>query len=135
MGVLTGTKHGDEASALLGFYQDQAEKLEAGGSYFMAAVALGAALETALLSYMLVEWGEDDGGELKIPDKVSLNDLIEAAKKFDLLGLVKFQEPGVAGKHPVERVIHEFNRCEITCIPREPYGNRSILLRSTRRRI
>jgi hypothetical protein len=33
----------------------------------MAAVALGAALETALLTFMLAEWGEDNGGELKIP--------------------------------------------------------------------
>ena len=34
----------------------------------MAAVALGAALETALLTFILVEWGEDQVEELEVPD-------------------------------------------------------------------
>jgi len=107
VGILTGTKHGDAVNSLLAFYEDEARKLEAAGSYFMAAVALGTALETALLGYMLVEWGEDNGGELKIPDDVSLNDLIEAADHFELLNAVKFRESELSGEHPVESVIRE----------------------------
>lgn len=107
MGALTGTTHGDQANALLAFYQDQAEKLEKAGLYFMAAVALGAALETALLTYMIVEWGEDNGGELKIPENVSLNDLIAAVNRFELLNAVKFKESELSGSHPVEMVIRE----------------------------
>jgi hypothetical protein len=77
--VLTGTQHGDAVAPLLGYYQDEVKKLEAAKAYFMAAVALGAALEAALLGYMLVEWGDTNGGELKIPSDVSLDDLIQAA--------------------------------------------------------
>jgi hypothetical protein len=95
MAVLTGTKHGDAANELMVFYQEEAKKLAGSGSYFMAAVALGAALETALLTFMLVEWGEENGGELKIPATVSLDDLIDAASEgnFDLLNAVKFKGP------------------------------------------
>lgn len=108
MGHLTGTSHGDAASRrLMAFYQEQADKLEAAGSYFMAAVALGAALETALLAYMLVEWGEDNGGEFKIPDNVGLDDLIRAAKRFDLLNAVKFHEAEEVPARSVEGVIQE----------------------------
>jgi hypothetical protein len=44
---------------------------------------------------MLVEWGEDNGGELKIPATVSLDDLIDAASEgnVDLLNAVKFKGP------------------------------------------
>ncbi len=107
MGILTGSKHGDQANSLLAFYQDQANKLEDAGLYFMAAIALGAALETALLTYMLVEWGEDNGGELKIPGDVSLNALIDAAHKFELLTAIKFKESELSVSHPVETVIRE----------------------------
>jgi hypothetical protein len=41
MGKLTGTEHGDAANDLVAFYQQESEKLEAAGSYFMAAIALG----------------------------------------------------------------------------------------------
>ena len=110
MGKLTGTKHGDEANRLMRFYQEQASKLEAAGSYFMAAVALGAALETALLAYMLVEWGEDNGGELEIPDRVALDELVKAAKKFDLLSAIEYQEAGKIVPCSVEDVIQEIQR-------------------------
>jgi hypothetical protein len=73
----------------------------------MAAVVLGSALETALLGYILVEWGEDNGGELNIPDDVSLNDLIAAADHFELLNAVKFRESEISGEHPVEKVRRE----------------------------
>ena len=85
MGELTGTQHGNAASDLMAFYQQESEKLEASGSYFMAAIALGFALEAAVLAYLLVEWGEDNGGELKVPDSVAFYDLIEAAKELDLM--------------------------------------------------
>ena len=39
----------------------------------------------AVLTYLLVEWGEDNGGELKVPDSVAFSDLIEAAKELNLL--------------------------------------------------
>jgi hypothetical protein len=107
MGILTGTRHGDEANALLHFYQRQAKRLEASRSYFMAAVALGAALETALLTYMLVEWGEDNGGELEIPDDVRLSDLLEAAKEFDLLDAVQFRQSRKTPALSLVKVIHE----------------------------
>jgi hypothetical protein len=85
MGKLTGTIHGDAANELLVFYQDKVHELEEAGQYFMAAIALGLALETAVLTYLLVEFGEDNGGELKIPDSVNMSDLIEAANEIDVL--------------------------------------------------
>jgi hypothetical protein len=51
----------------------------------MAAVALALALESAVLTYLLVEFGEDNGGELKIPDSVNMSELIEAANEIDVL--------------------------------------------------
>lgn len=85
MGKLTGTRHGDAANELLGFYADKVRELEEAGQYFMAAVALGFALETAVLTYLLVEFGEDNGGELEIPDTVDMGELIEAANEIDVL--------------------------------------------------
>jgi hypothetical protein len=85
MGKLTGTRHGDAANELLGFYTDKVRQLEESGQYFMAAVALALALETAVLTYLLVEFGEDSGGELKIPDSVNMSELIEAANEIDVL--------------------------------------------------
>lgn len=85
MGILTGTLHGDAANELLAFYQDKALELEKAGQYFMAAIALALALETAVLTYLLVEFGEENGGELKIPDSVNMSELIEAANEIDVL--------------------------------------------------
>ncbi len=85
MALLTATKHGDAANQLLAFYEDRVTELEGGGQYFMAAIALGLALETALLTYMLVEFGEDNGGELEIPDSVNMAELIEAANHIEVL--------------------------------------------------
>jgi hypothetical protein len=101
-GSLTGTKHGDAALQLMSFYQDESEKLAESGSYFMAAVALGAALEAALLTFILLE-GESD--ELEVPDDVTLNHLIQAARDFDLLNAVRFHHG--ENTHPTETVIHE----------------------------
>ena len=52
----------------MAFYQDKAHELEESGQYFMAAIALGFAIETAVLAYLLVEFGEENGGELEIPE-------------------------------------------------------------------
>jgi hypothetical protein len=85
MGKLTGTRHGDAANELLGFYQEKARELEEAGQLFMAAVALALSLETAVLTYLLVEFGEENGGELEIPDSVNMSELIEAANEVDVL--------------------------------------------------
>ncbi len=86
MAKLTGTLHGDAANGLLSYYHEQAKDLEASGHYFMAAIALAFAIETAVLTYLLVEFGEDNGGELKIPSSVGFYDLVEAAHEIDVLG-------------------------------------------------
>jgi hypothetical protein len=85
MGKLTGTRHGDAANELLAFYMDKANKLEQSDQLFMAAIALAFAVETALLTYLLVEFGEENGGELKIPHSVNMSDLIAAANEIDVL--------------------------------------------------
>jgi hypothetical protein len=59
-------------------------ELEEAGQYFMAAVALALALETAVLTYLLVEFGKK-GAELQIPDSVNLSELIEAANEIGVL--------------------------------------------------
>jgi hypothetical protein len=84
MGKLTGTQHGDAANGLVVFYRDKADELEVSGQYFMAAIALGLALEAAILAYMLVEF-DDNGGELRIPDSVNMSELIAAANEIDVL--------------------------------------------------
>lgn len=85
MGKLTGTRHGDAANDLLTFYGDKVHELEEAGQYFMAAIALAFAIETAVLTYLLVEFGEENGGELEIPDSVNMSELIAAANEIDVL--------------------------------------------------
>lgn len=85
MGKLTGTQHGDAVADLLDFYQDQAWRLKNSRQYFMAAVALAFATETAILGYLLVEFGEDNGGEIRVPDSVTFSELIEAANEIEVL--------------------------------------------------
>jgi len=85
MGKLTGTVHGDAANDLMAFYQDKVRELEESGQYFMAAIALAFALETAVLTYLLVEFGDENGGELQIPNSVNMSELIEAANEIDVL--------------------------------------------------
>ncbi len=74
MGKLTGTRHGDAANDLLAFYNDKVHEVEESGQYFMAAITLALALETAVLTYLVVEFGEDNGGELEIPDSVNMSE-------------------------------------------------------------
>ncbi len=85
MGTLTGTRHGDSANDLLQFYQEKVHELEQSGQYFMAGIALALALETAVLTYLLVEFGEENGGELEILDSVNMAALIAAANEVDVL--------------------------------------------------
>jgi hypothetical protein len=85
MGNLTGTRHGDAANELLSFYVTKADELEQAEQYFMAAIALALALETGVLTYLLVEFGEENGGELEIPDSVNMSELIAAANEIDIL--------------------------------------------------
>lgn len=85
MGKLTGTHCGDAANALFAFYDDKAHELEDAGEYFMSAIAMSFALETGILTYLLVEFGEENGGELEIPDNVNMADLIEACNEIDVL--------------------------------------------------
>lgn len=90
MGILTGTTHGDAANALLDFYCEKEKALEDSGQYFMAAIAMAFALETAILTYLLVEFGDDNGGELKIPASVNMSELIEAANYIDVLSAHRY---------------------------------------------
>ena len=85
MSKLTGIRYGDAANALFAFYAGKAQELEKAGQDFMAAIALSFALETGILTYLLVEFGEDNGGELEIPDNVNMANLIEACNEIDVL--------------------------------------------------
>jgi len=118
MAKLTGTQHGDAANELLGFYHDKANELEEVGQYFMAAIALAFAVETAVLAYLLVEFGEDNGGELEIPTSVNMGELIEAADEIDVLD-APINIPSLAGgddadnpppKHVAKDVIDKIRR-------------------------
>jgi hypothetical protein len=106
MGKLTGTKHGDAANALMAFYQDQVHALEESGHFFMAAIALGFALETAVLTYLLVEFGEENGGELTIPESVNMSELIAAANEIDVLNAPIDIPSHVGGDDNEERPKH-----------------------------
>jgi len=137
MSKLTGTLHGDAATELLGFYQDKAHELEQSGQYFMSAIALALALETAVLAYLLVEFGEEDGtGELQIPDTVNMSELVEAANEIDVLNAPVNVPSHVAGdenaappKHVAKEVVDKIRRFRNLIHParalRESYDPRS----------
>jgi hypothetical protein len=115
MGKLTGTRHGDAANELLGFYADKVRELEESGQYFMAAIALAFALETAVLTYLLVEFGEENGGELEIPDSVNMSDLISTANEIDVLNAPidvpsHARGPGYHPKHVAKDVVDKIKR-------------------------
>jgi hypothetical protein len=136
MGKLTGTKHGDAANDLLAFYQDKVDELEESGHYFMAGIALAFSVETAVLAYLLVEFGEENGGELEIPDSVNMADLIEAANQVDVLNApinvpshVRDEEDTTPPKHVAKDVIDKIRRFRNLIHParslRESYDPRS----------
>lgn len=112
---LTGTRHGDAANELLGFYSDKVHELEKAGQYFMASIALAFAAETAVLAYLLVEFGDDNGGELEIPHSVNLSELVEAANKIDVLNAPidipsHGREDGAPPKHLAKDVVEKIRR-------------------------
>lgn len=115
MGKLTGTRHGDAANDLFAFYQDKVHELEESGQYFMAAVALGLAVETAVLTYLLVEFGEENGGELEIPDSCNMSNLIQKANEFDVLNAPinvpsHIREDGELPKHVAKEVVEKIRK-------------------------
>jgi hypothetical protein len=111
MAKLTSTKHGDLANDLVLYWRKQTEREAKAQAWFMAALALGSALEAMMYAYFII-WSGDDGNDPskdeKIPDDMALFDLIGAAKEFDLLSSVKFKDK--FGEHAVEDVVLEINR-------------------------
>jgi hypothetical protein len=115
MSKLTGTKHGDAANELMAFYLDKVTALEEAGEYFMAAIALAFAVETSILTYLLVEFGADNGVELKIPDSVNMSELIRAANEIDVLNAPidipsHAREDNVPPKHIARDVIDKIRQ-------------------------
>src|SRR5271157_917977 len=104
----TCTKHGDQANDLVLHWRRQTEREVKARSWFMAALALGSALEAMMYAYFII-WSGDNGNDPskdeKIPDDLVLFDLIEAAKQIDLLSSIKFKNK--FGEHAVEDVITE----------------------------
>ena|SRR5882724_1679210 len=115
MGKLTGTRHGDASNELMAFYQSKVHELEEAGQYFMAAIALAFALETAVLTYLLVEFGEENGGELEIPDSVDMSELIAVANQIDVLNAPidipsHVSEDGKPPKYVAKDVVEKIRR-------------------------
>jgi hypothetical protein len=97
-----------QANELVLYWRRQTEREVKARSWFMAALALGSALEAMMYAYFII-WSGDDGNDPskdeKIPGDLALFDLIEAAKQVDLLSSVKFKDK--FGRHAVEDVITE----------------------------
>ncbi|MGD0164653.1 MAG: hypothetical protein ABSB39_19450 [Candidatus Sulfotelmatobacter sp.] len=108
MAEFTCTRHGDQANELVLYWRRQTKREVKARSWFMAALALGSALEAMMYAYFII-WSGDDGNDPtrdeKVPDDLVLFDLIEAAKQIDLLSSVKFKDK--FGEHAVEDVITE----------------------------
>ena len=111
MANFTATKHGDLANRIALYWQKQTEREVKAESWFMAALALGSALEAMLYAYFII-WsggeGNDPAKDDEIPDDLVLHGLIEAARHVDLLTPVKFKDK--YGEHAVENVIAEIRR-------------------------
>jgi hypothetical protein len=108
MANFTCTKHGDLANEIALYWQKQTKREIQAKSWFMAALALGSALEGMLYAYFIIWTGDDGNDPVKddeIPDDLVLHDLIEAAKQVDLLTPIKFKDK--FGEHAVENVIAE----------------------------
>lgn len=111
MAKLSCTKHGEQANELALYWYGQTEREIAAESWFMAALALGSALEALLYAYYII-WTGDEGNDPskdeKLSDRLVLHDLIEGAKQFDLLSPVKFKDK--FGEHAVEDVVTEIRQ-------------------------
>ena len=111
MAKLTCTKHGDQANDLVLYWRRQTKREVKARSWFMAALALGSALEAMMYAYFIIWTGDEENDPAKdenVPADMALFDLIEAAKQFDLLSSVKFKDK--FGEHAVEDVILEISR-------------------------
>jgi hypothetical protein len=111
MANFTCTKHGDLANQIALYWQKQTEREIKAKSWFMAALALGSALEAMLYAYFIIWSGDESNDPAKddeIPDDLVLHDLIEASRQVDLLTPVKFKDK--FGEHAVENVIAEIRR-------------------------
>jgi len=108
MAKFTCTRHGDQANALVLYWNKQHKREAKARQWFMAAMALGCLLEAWLYAYFII-WSGDDGNDPakdeQIPDGLVLNDLLEGAKQLDLLTTVKFKDK--LGDHAVQDVAHE----------------------------
>jgi hypothetical protein len=108
MAKFTCTVHGDQANALVLYWNKQHKREAKARQWFMAATALGCLLEAWLYAYFII-WSGDDGNDPardeQIPDGLALNDLLESAKQLDLLITVKFKDK--FGDHAVQDVVHE----------------------------
>lgn len=108
MTKFTATKHGDLVNKIALYWQKQTEREVKAESWFMAALALGSALEAMLYGYFII-WSGDEGSDPakdgEIPDDLTLHPLIKAATQADLLSPIKFKDK--FGEHAVEGVIGE----------------------------
>jgi len=105
---LTCTQHGAEANALVTYWRERNELEVREKQWFMAALTLGCALEAMLYAYFIIWSGHDVNDPAKdaqISVKLNLNDLLETAKRIDLLTPVKFKDE--FGDHAVHDVVHE----------------------------
>jgi hypothetical protein len=102
------TKHAALANKIALYWQNQNQRQVKAEEWFMAALALGSALEAMLYAYFII-WSGDGNSEPakdgEIPANWVLDDLITAAKQVDLLTSVKFKDE--FGEHAVESVIDE----------------------------
>ena len=104
MAKFTHTKHGDLANKIASYWQKQTERETKAESWFMAALALGSALEAMLYAYFIIWTGDEDPAkDQRIPGDLALFDLNGAAKHADLMTGVKFKDE--FGEHAVEGVI------------------------------
>ncbi len=108
MAKFTCTLHGDQANALVLYWNKQHKREAKARQWFMTAMALGCLLEAWLYAYFII-WSGDDGSDPakdeQIPDNWVLNDLLDAAKQVDVLTTVKFKDK--FGDHAVQDVVHE----------------------------
>lgn len=95
MAKFTCTEHGDLANKIAAYWQRQTEREAKAEEWFMAALALGSALEASLYAYFII-WTGDDGNDptkdKKIPTNLALFNLIEEAKRADLMVAVNFKD-------------------------------------------
>lgn len=108
MAKFTCTDHADLANKIAAYWREQTERQIKAEEWFMAALALGSALEAMLYAYFII-WTGDDGNDpakdQKIPANLALFNLIEEAKQADLMVAAKFKDE--FGEHAVEGVIND----------------------------